>query len=91
VDGRRIKKTLPRGVQSHEVLTIPGEGVPSVRTGRKGNLLVQVLVETPRNLTRRQEELLRELGELDEKHVSSERKGWFDKLRNLFKDGSRAS
>jgi molecular chaperone DnaJ len=75
---------LKRGVQAGEVLRIAGRGMPNIRGGRPGDLLVQVLVETPRNLTKRQEELFRELAELDHKHVSAERKSFLDKLRGFF-------
>jgi molecular chaperone DnaJ len=43
-----------------------------------------LLVETPRQLTKRQEELFRELAEIEKKHVSPERKSFFDKIRGLF-------
>ena len=76
--------TLKRGVQSGEVLRIQGRGMPNIRGGRAGDILVQVLVETPRQLTKRQEELLRELAETDHKHVSPERKSFLDKLKDLF-------
>jgi molecular chaperone DnaJ len=76
--------TLKRGTQSHEVLRIPGKGMPGLRGERKGDLLVQVLVETPRHLSKRQEELFRELAELDKSHVSPQRKGFLDKLREFF-------
>jgi molecular chaperone DnaJ len=71
-------------VQSGEVLRVQGQGMPSIRGGRRGDLLVQVVVETPRNLTKRQEELFRELAEIDQKHVSPERKGFLDKLKEFF-------
>ena len=45
---------------------------------------VVLVVETPKTLTKRQEELLRELAELDHKHVSPQRKSFFDKLKDLF-------
>ncbi len=76
--------SLKTGTQSGDVVRIAGKGMPSVRTGRKGDLHVIVLVETPRNLTKRQEEIFRELAELDQKHVSAQRKSFFDKLRDLF-------
>ncbi len=88
IDGRKLKKHLPPGLQSHELLTIPGEGMPNLRTGRKGNLMVQVLVETPRHLTKRQEELMRELAQLEETNVSPQRKSWFDKVRDFFTDAN---
>ena len=41
-------------------------------------------VITPRNLTKRQEELLRELAEIDGKHVAEERKSFMERVRDLF-------
>ena len=46
--------------------------------------MVQVVVETPRTLTKRQEELFRELAEIEKKHVSPERKGFLEKLKQFF-------
>src|SRR5262249_28489753 len=79
-----ITQTLKRGVQSGDVFRIPGRGMPSLRGNRKGDLLVQLLVETPRQLSKRQEELFRELAELEQKHVSPERKSFLEKLRGFF-------
>jgi molecular chaperone DnaJ len=76
--------TLKRGVQSGEAIRVPGKGMPSLRGGRRGDLLVQVIVETPRQLTKRQEELFRELAEIDHKHVPPQRKTFMDKLRDFF-------
>jgi molecular chaperone DnaJ len=80
----KISHPLKRGTQSGEVLRIPGQGMPGLRGSRRGDLLVQVIVETPRSLTKRQEELFRELAELDQKHVSPERRSFLDKLRQFF-------
>jgi len=79
-----IKHTLDRGIQSGDHFRVPGKGMPNVRTRRTGDLLVVVKVETPRNLTKRQEELFREMAELDNKHVSAERKSFVEKLKELF-------
>src|SRR5262249_60282388 len=75
---------LPRGTQTNEVIRIPDKGMPSVRGGRRGDLLVQVLIETPQKRTKRQDEVFRELAEIDQKHVSPQRKSFLDKLRDLF-------
>jgi molecular chaperone DnaJ len=75
---------LPRGTQSGDVHRIPGRGMPDVHGGRRGDLLVQVLVETPKTLTKRQEELFREMAEIDKKHVSPERKSFLEKLKEFF-------
>jgi molecular chaperone DnaJ len=80
-----VKHNLTRGIQSGEHFRIAGKGIPSLRTGRPGDLLVVIKVETPKSLTKRQDELLRELAELDHKHVSPERKSFLDKLKEMFK------
>jgi molecular chaperone DnaJ len=76
--------TLKPGLQSGEFVRIHGKGMPNLRSGRHGDLIVVIQVETPRHLTTRQEELLRELAEIDKKHVSPQRKSFFEKLRDLF-------
>jgi molecular chaperone DnaJ len=79
-----LQHQFPRGIQSGDVHRIASRGMPNVRGGRRGDLLVQLIVETPRNLTKRQEELLRELAELDHKNVSPARKSFFDKVKEFF-------
>jgi molecular chaperone DnaJ len=83
LDGPFTHRLRP-GLQSNEVVRIPGKGVPSLRYKRTGDLLVVVAVETPRNLNKRQEELLRELAEIDSKHVSPQRKSFFEKVKSFF-------
>ena len=80
-----VNQELPAGLQSGDFVTLHGKGMPSLRGGRRGDLKVQVMVETPKQLTPKQEELLRQLAELDSKHVSPHRKGFFDKLKEFFK------
>jgi molecular chaperone DnaJ len=75
---------VPRGTQSGDVLRIKGRGMPDVGGRGRGDELVEIVVETPRSLTARQEELLRELAELDHEHVSPKRKSFFEKLRDYF-------
>ncbi len=83
LDGPLIRH-LERGTQHGAVIRIPGKGMPNLRGGRKGDLLVQIAVETPKHLNKRQEELLRELAELEKKNVSPQRKSFLDKLRDFF-------
>jgi molecular chaperone DnaJ len=86
-----ITHNIPAGVQHGNVVTIPGRGVANLRTQRTGDLLVVLLVETPRMLTKRQEELFRELAELDKKHVTPQRKSFFDKVKNMFSSSEAKS
>ena len=79
-----IDHTFRAGVQSGDVIRVPGHGLPNLRGGRKGDLLVAILVETPKSLTKRQQELFRELAEIDKKQVTPQRKSFFEKIRTLF-------
>lgn len=83
LDGK-LMHPLKQGMQSGDVVHIAGQGMPNLRSGRRGDLLVQLIVETPKHLTKRQEELFRELAEIDQKHVSPQRKSFLEKLRDFF-------
>jgi molecular chaperone DnaJ len=83
LDGPMVHE-IKRGHQSYEELQFPGKGMPNGRSGRRGKLVAVLLVETPTNLTKRQEELFRELAEIEKKNVSPQRKSFFEKLRTLF-------
>ncbi|MCX8043255.1 MAG: molecular chaperone DnaJ [Desulfobacterota bacterium] len=68
---------IPRGIQSGDVLRIPGAGIPYINGRGKGDQLVQVIVKTPTKLTRQQEELFRQLAALEE---SADKKGFIKNL-----------
>ncbi len=84
LEGTMVSTTLPRGMQHGDEIRMPGRGMPNVRGGRPGDLVIHMRVITPRNLTKRQEELLRELGELDGKNTPPERKSWLDRVKEFF-------
>ncbi|HXD85164.1 MAG TPA: molecular chaperone DnaJ, partial [Urbifossiella sp.] len=64
ITGQKVMYELPRGIQTHEVIRLGGHGMPNPRGGRQGDLMVQVVVETPTQLTPEQEQLFRKLAEL---------------------------
>lgn len=76
------KLAIPRGTQSGHVFKLPRKGLPDLQTGRRGSLLIQVVIETPTRLTARQEQLLREYAETEDRSVLPQSKGFFDKLRD---------
>ena len=82
--------TIGRGTQSSEVIKLKGRGMPDVNGRGRGDELVEVVVETPRHLTPRQEELLRELAEIEHEEVSPRRKSFFERLRNFFTEEAGA-
>jgi molecular chaperone DnaJ len=75
---------VPRGTQSGDTLRVKGRGMPDIGGRSRGDELVEVVVETPRNLTPRQEEILREFAEIEHEQVSPRRKSFFEKLRDYF-------
>jgi molecular chaperone DnaJ len=80
---------LPSGTQPGEVLTVRGEGMPSLRHGRRGDLRVVVNVVIPRRLSEEQRELLEQLNaSLTEENLRSQ-ESMFAKLRRAF--GSQAA
>ncbi|MGF1578934.1 MAG: molecular chaperone DnaJ [Gemmataceae bacterium] len=84
IDGP-IEHELQPGLQHGEPIRIRGKGMPNLHHKRPGDLIVVVQVETPRNLTKRQEELFRELAELDKSYVSAERKSFFEQIGSFFR------
>ncbi|MFM7112428.1 MAG: molecular chaperone DnaJ [Planctomycetota bacterium] len=73
-----------RGQQTCEEIRLPGKGMPNLQSKRPGDLVVHVRVETPRNLTARQEELFRELAAIEDKDVSPQRKSFLDRIKDFF-------
>ena len=83
-----LTKQLERGTQHGAVIRIPGKGLPNLRGGRKGDLLVQIAVETPKHLNKRQEELLYELQPSWKKKMRvATAPSFLDKLRDFFAGG----
>ncbi len=88
LDGR-VKLKVPPETQSGRLFRLRGKGVRSVRSGAAGDLICRVVVETPVNLTKRQKELLRELGEsleADGVNHSPRAASWLDGVKKFFED-----
>jgi molecular chaperone DnaJ len=82
---------IPKGIQSGEHLKLKGRGMPDLGGRGRGDELVEVIVEIPRHLSTRQEEILRELAELEHENVSPRRKSFFEKLRDYFTEEAEPS
>jgi molecular chaperone DnaJ len=74
LDGRR-RLSIPKGTESGELFRIRGEGFPKLRGHGRGDEIVQVILRTPKNLTKRQEEILKEFEEISSKRKDRE-EGW---------------
>ncbi len=81
------KRTInvPHGTQSGEVFQLRGMGMPDPRSGLRGDLLVHTFVEIPKKVNAKQEELLRQLAELEDEHVTPHRKSFLDRVLHYFR------
>jgi molecular chaperone DnaJ len=75
---------IPAGSQHASILRIRGKGLPEVRSGQQGDLLVQLSVAIPKKLSEKQEQLLREYAQTEEVDVNAESKSFFDKIKEHF-------
>ena len=78
------KVTIPEGAQPGKVLSVRGEGFPSVYGRGKGNLLVTLQVVIPRKLTADQKSLLRQFAEAESSSQYEEKQTFEEKLRVFF-------
>ena len=83
LNGTRELK-IPAGTQHGDVFRIRGQGLPDIRTRRSGDELVKVLVEIPKKLNKKQQELLRQFAETEDTTVLPESRGFFEKLKKYF-------
>lgn len=84
LDGKRTI-TIPRGTQSGEVFQLRGQGMPDPRSGMRGDLLVHTYVEIPKKVNAQQEEILRQLADLENEHVTPHRKSFLDRVLQYFR------
>jgi molecular chaperone DnaJ len=87
IEGGRAKVTITPGTQTGDQFRLRGKGMTQLGSAARGDLYIQVAVETPMNLTKRQQELLRAFEEEAEKagdRSSPESAGFFAKVREFF-------
>jgi len=87
IDGGRARITLPSGTQSSHQFRLKGKGMRVLRSNARGDMYAEVVVETPVNLTKRQEELLREFEtEGKGRKTSPESEGFFARVKEFWED-----
>lgn len=75
--------TVTKGTQYGAMFRITGKGLPNLRSGRRGDLVVGVKIETPRRMSAKQEKLLREFAETEDKGIHPESTGFWKKVKDL--------
>ena len=80
----RVKIKIPEGTQTGKLFRMRGKGVPSVRHSAKGDLLCQVKVETPVNLSKKQKDILQDFAKSCGKKHHPESDTFFGKMKSFF-------
>ncbi|MDA3889787.1 MAG: molecular chaperone DnaJ [Allgaiera sp.] len=83
IDGGRSRVKIPAGSQTGRQMRLRGKGMPALRGGGVGDMMIELAVETPVNLTTRQRELLREFDELSEDN-NPESSSFFSKVKGFW-------
>jgi molecular chaperone DnaJ len=94
IDGDKARVKIPEGTQSGRRMRLAGKGMPVLRSKHFGDMYVQVTVETPQNLTKKQRELLAEFNKISSEDTQPETEGFFSKVRDFIDgmgDSSRRS
>lgn len=84
LDGTQTRVKVPEGSQNGRQFRLKGKGMPVLRQPAVGDLFIQVSVETPQNLTRRQRELLEEFEKLSSHDNSPQSSGFFSRMKDFF-------
>lgn len=92
IEAAKSRVKVPAGTQSGRRFRLQGKGMPVLRSRQAGDMYVQVVVETPQNLTKKQRDLLAEFEKLSSKETHPESASFFSRVKDLFDGlGNRAS
>lgn len=86
IDGGRVKVAIPAGTQTGHQFRLRGKGMSVLRSASFGDMYIEVQVETPRNLTKKQKELLKDFDSAGGKDTSPETEGFFTKVKEFWED-----
>jgi molecular chaperone DnaJ len=84
VEGAATRIKIPEGSESGKQFRLKGKGMPVLRSKVNGDMYIQVEVETPKSLTKRQRELLEEFESESHKETSPESAGFFARVKDFF-------
>jgi len=71
---------IPKGTQPGDLFRFHGEGIPSLRSGKRGDEIIQILIKTPTHLNKKQEALLKDFAKIEQNKIPN-------KLKNILKSG----
>jgi molecular chaperone DnaJ len=91
IDGGKTRVKVPEGMQTGRRFRLQGKGMPVLRSRQSGDMYVQVVVETPQKLTKKQRELLAEFDSLSSTETQPESSGFFGKVKEFIDNFSGGS
>ena len=83
IDGSRTRVKIPAGTQAGEQFRLRGKGFSVLRSAARGDMFIHVAIETPRNLSRRQRELMEEFETEGKTGAHPESEGFFARLKDF--------
>lgn len=87
IEGKRIKVTIPAGTQTGQQFRLKGKGMSVLSSNARGDMFVEIGVETPVNLSKKQKDLLQQFaGDTPASKNSPQSSGFFDKVKDLWED-----
>jgi len=86
IDGSKVKLNIPEGTQSGMQFRVKGKGMPIMKSGRFGDMIVHVKVEIPVRLTQTQKDMLKKFDEACGENCNPESQSFFGKMRGFFED-----
>lgn len=84
VDGGRAKVKIPEGTQNGKQFRLKGKGMPVLRASQNGDMYIQVSVETPVKLSKKQKELMKEFSEISDNNTNPESAGFFQRVKGFW-------
>ena len=91
IDGGKTRVKIPEGMQTGRRFRLQSKGMPVLRARQTGDMYVQVVVETPQKLTKKQRELLAEFDRLSSTETQPESSGFFGKVKEFLDNFSGGS
>ncbi|MGN6500438.1 MAG: DnaJ C-terminal domain-containing protein, partial [Tsuneonella sp.] len=76
--------TIPAGIQSGKQLRVRGGGMPVLQGRGRGDMVVEIVVETPTRLSKAQREILQQFRETETGDECPESRGFFERLKGAF-------
>jgi len=84
IDGGKTRVKIPEGTESGKQFRLKAKGMPVLRSKQQGDLYIQVEVETPKNLSRKQRDLLKSFEDASNPNTSPASTGFFARVKEFF-------